>query len=142
MIFLEMFVAFAATMAFAVIFNVSRSELIFCGIACLGSQRVYLFTLRISDETALAIFVASIAVTVLSRILANVRRMPVTVYLISGIISLVPGAGMYNTVYNIISSDYMKAMYTGVDTIKVAVAIAVGIVLVFALPNKMFFKRK
>ena len=97
-----------------------------------------MFTLRISDETALTIFVASIAVTVLSRILANVRRMPVTVYLISGIISLVPGAGMYNTVYNIISSDYMKAMYTGVDTIKVAVAIAVGIVLVFALPNKMF----
>ena len=101
-----------------------------------------MFTRRISDETALAIFVASIAVTVLSRILANVRRMPVTVYLISGIISLVPGAGMYNTVYNIISSDYMKAMYTGVDTIKVAVAIAVGIVFVFALPNKMFFKRK
>ena len=138
MIFLEMFVAFAATMAFAVIFNVSRSELIFCGIAGLVAEGVYLFTLRISDETALAIFVASIAVTVLSRILANVRRMPVTVYLISGIISLVPGAGMYNT----ISSDYMKAMYTGVDTIKVAVAIAVGIVLVFALPNKMFFKRK
>ena len=135
MIFLEMFVAFAATMAFAVIFNVSRSELIFCGIAGLVAEGVYLFTLRISDETALAIFVASIAVTVLSRILANVRRMPVTVYLISGIISLVPGAGMYNTVY-------MKAMYTGVDTIKVAVAIAVGIVLVFALPNKMFFKRK
>ena len=133
MIFLEMFVAFAATMAFAVIFNVSRSELIFCGIAGLVAEGVYLFTLRISDETALAIFVASIAVTVLSRILANVRRMPVTVYLI---------AGMYNTVYNIISSDYMKAMYTGVDTIKVAVAIAVGIVLVFALPNKMFFKRK
>ena len=142
MIFLEMFVAFAATMAFAVIFNVSRSELIFCGIAGLVAEGVYLFTLRISDETALAIFVASIAVTVLSRILANIRRMPVTVYLISGIISLVPGAGMYNTVYNIIASDYMKAMYTGIDTIKVAVAIAVGIVLVFALPNKMFFKRK
>ena len=75
MIFLEMFVAFAATMAFAVIFNVSRSELIFCGIAGLVAEGVYLFTLRISDETALAIFVASIAVTVLSRILANVRRM-------------------------------------------------------------------
>ena len=56
MIFLEMFVAFAATMAFAVIFNVSRSELIFCGIAGLVAEGVYLFTLRISDETALAIF--------------------------------------------------------------------------------------
>ena len=48
MIFLEMFVAFAATMAFAVIFNVSRSELIFCGIAGLVAEGVYLFTLRIS----------------------------------------------------------------------------------------------
>lgn len=38
MIFLEMFVAFAATMAFAVIFNVSRSELIFCGIAGLVAE--------------------------------------------------------------------------------------------------------
>ena len=66
MIFLEMFVAFAATMAFAVIFNVSRSELIFCGIAGLVAEGVYLFTLRISDETALAIFVASIDVTVLT----------------------------------------------------------------------------
>ena len=47
MIFLEMFVAFAATMAFAVIFNVSRSELIFCGIAGLVAEGVYLFTLRI-----------------------------------------------------------------------------------------------
>ena len=58
MIFLEMFVAFAATMAFAVIFNVSRSELIFCGIAGLVAEGVYLFTLRISDETALAISVS------------------------------------------------------------------------------------
>lgn len=142
MIFFEMFVAFAATLAFAVIFNVSKSELIFCGIAGFVAEGVYLIAMKISGETALAIFISAICVTVLSRILANVRRMPVTVYLISGIISLVPGAGMYNTVYNIISSDYMKALYTGIDTIKVAVAIAVGIVLVFALPNKMFFKRK
>ena len=45
MIFLEMFVAFAATMAFAVIFNVSRSELIFCGIAGLVAEGVYLLYL-------------------------------------------------------------------------------------------------
>ena len=138
MIFLEMFVAFAATMAFAVIFNVSRSELIFCGIAGLVAEGVYLFTLRISDETALAIFVASIAVTVLSRILANIRRMPVTVYLISGIISLVPGAGMYNTVYNIIASDYMKAMYTGIDTIKVAWRLRWGLYLCLHCRIKCF----
>lgn len=142
MIFFEMFVAFVATLAFAVIFDVSRSELIFCGISGFLAEGVYLLAVKISGETALAIFVSAICVTVLSRILANVRRMPVTVYLISGIISLVPGAGMYNTVYNIISSDYVKAFYTGIDTIKAAVAIAVGIVLVFALPNKMLFKRK
>ena len=65
MIFLEIFVAFAATMAFAVIFNVSRSELIFCGIAGLVAEGVYLFTLRYCADPPLAFFFSYISVTVL-----------------------------------------------------------------------------
>lgn len=137
----EIIVAFFATLAFAVIFNVSKSELIFCGFAGLIAESVYQIMMYCKNETALAVLLAAVIVTMLSRILANVRKMPVTVYLVSGIIPLVPGAGMYNTVYNIISSDYMTAMSIGVDTIKNAAAIAIGIVLVFAISNSFFLKR-
>lgn len=137
----EMFVAFAATLAFAVIFDVSRSELIFCGISGLVSEGVYWLVVRADNGKAFAVLVAALTATALARTLANVRKVPVTVYLICGIIPLVPGAGMYKTVYNAIASDYSQAVLVGIDTIKTATAIAVGIFLVFALPNKIFLKK-
>lgn len=137
----EMVVAFAATLAFAVIFNVSRSELAFCGIAGIVSEGVYQLMIGGLVGEPLAILIAAAAVTAVTRSFANLRRMPVTVYLIAGIIPLVPGTGMYKTVYNLISSDYVRAMNVGAYTLKAAVAIAIGIVIVFALPNRIFFKR-
>lgn len=136
----EIIVAFVATLAFAVMFNVSRSELAFCGIAGIVSEGVYLM-IGGSVGEPFAILIAAAAVTAVTRSFANLRKMPVTVYLIAGIIPLVPGTGMYKTVYNLISSDYVQAMNVGAYTLKAAVAIAIGIVIVFALPNRIFFKR-
>ncbi|MCC8160529.1 MAG: threonine/serine exporter family protein [Oscillospiraceae bacterium] len=136
----EMIAAFAAALAFAVIFDVSRSELIFCGLAGLAAEGIYQTAMLIGDRSG-AVLISAAAVTAVSRIFANLRKTPVTVYLIAGIIPLVPGAGMYHTVFNIIASDYVKAMSVGIDTIKAASAIAIGIVLVFALPNRLFFKK-
>lgn len=138
----ELVVAFVATFAFAVIFDVSRSELIFCGVTGLVAQGIYLIIMSTNGEEALAVLAAAATVTVLSRTLANVRKMPVTVYLISGIIPLVPGAKMYNAVFNIIASDYRQAASIGIDAIKIATAIAIGIILIFALPNRIFLKRR
>lgn len=135
----EIFVAFAASFAFALKFDVNKKELLYCGISGMVSESVFLAAF--GNEKAFAIFLASVSATVLSRMLANIRKVPVTVYLLSGVLPLVPGSGMYNTVFNIISSDYESAMLLGFDTVKSAVAIAIGIILVFALPNKLFLKR-
>lgn len=140
MVIFEMFISFAAVIAFAVIFDVSRSELILCGISGLVSEGVYLI-MSADNGKAFAVLFAALAATALARSLANIRKVPVTVYLICGIIPLVPGAGMYKTVYEIIASDYLHAALDGIDTIKTATAIAVGIFLMFALPNKIFFKK-
>lgn len=132
----ELLVAFAAAFAFSVIFNVSKSELIFCGLVGLVGQSVYLAVSQATGEATASVLLAAAASTALSRILATIRKMPVTVFLLSGIISLVPGMGMYNTVYSIISSDYAAALKTGAETVKSACAIAIGIAILLALPNK------
>lgn len=137
----EILVAFAASLAFAVIFDVSQGELIFCGLAGLAAEGVYQVMFSIYNENAAAFLAAAAVVTALARTFANLRKMPVTVYLVSGIIPLVPGAGMYKTVFNIIAADYAAAMYQGINTIKTAAALTIGIVLVFALPNKLFFRK-
>ena len=50
----------------------------------------------------------------------------------------VPGAGIYYTAYYFIMGDNAMAVAKGVETFKIAVALAVGIVLVLALPGRLF----
>lgn len=133
--------AFVATLALAVIFDVNRKEVVFCGIAGVTAEGVNQLV-YMDGGVALAAFISAAAVTALSRVLANLRKMPVTVYIVPGIIPLVPGAGMYNTVFSLLSSKYNDALGTGIVTIETAAAIAIGIVLIFALPNRLFLKRK
>ncbi len=138
----EMFVSFVATLAFSVIFNVSRSELMPCGMAGLVTRGIYLISVKSGFDAAFAVLCTVMAVSSLARILANVRKTPVTSYLLAGIIPLVPGSGMYKTALYIIASDYTRAASAGIATIKTATAIAIGIFLIFSLPNKLFFKIK
>ena len=59
-------------------------------------------------------------------------------FLISGIFPLVPGAGIYWTVYYLVTDQLGLAVHTGYAAVKAAVAIVLGIVAVFELPQGMF----
>ena len=65
-------------------------------------------------------------------------RCPVTVFLISGIFPLVPGAGIYWTSYYLVRGDMSQAVSSGFVAVKAAIAIVLGIVFVFEIPNKFF----
>ncbi|MBQ3658363.1 MAG: threonine/serine exporter family protein [Bacteroidales bacterium] len=85
-------------------------------------------------------FCASIVITFLSRCFAVIKKCPVTVFRISGLLPLVPGIGIYWTIYYLISENYPKAFTTGITALKVLTAIIMGMVIVSGIPNK-FFKR-
>ena len=94
--------------------------------------------LQWQPSVAVASLLASLMLALLSRVFSVVRRCPATVFLISGIFALVPGAGIYYTAYYFIMGDNAMAVAKGVETFKIAVALAVGIVLVLALPGRLF----
>lgn len=81
---------------------------------------------------------ASVVVVLFSRLFAVRKRCPVTIFLISGIFPLVPGAGVYWTAYYIVTGEVNLAAETGFTALKVAVAIVLGIVFVFQLPQGIF----
>ena len=56
-------------------------------------------------------------------------RMPATIFIYTGIIPLVPGYGMYNTMQNIVTKNYNIALKVGLETLLQAGAIAMGILL-------------
>ena len=83
-------------------------------------------------------FFATVLVVFLSRLSAVRRHCPVTIFLVAGIFPLVPGAGIYWTAYYVVTDQLVKASDRGFQTLKIAVAIVLGILFVFEFPQKWF----
>ncbi len=66
--------------------------------------------------------------------LAILLKAPVTVFLLTGIFPLVPGAGIYYTAYYFIQNNNALALSNGISTFKIAVVLATGIALVLGIP--------
>ena len=131
-------VSFAAVMAFAILFHAPRREWVPCGLTGMVGWVVYWLAVQGGISVVAASFCGTLGLALLSRVLAVVRRCPVTVFLTGGIFPLVPGAGIYYPVYAFITGDNAAAVFKGVETLKIAGVIALGIVLVLALPKGVF----
>ena len=76
----------------------------------------------------------TIPLTLVSRLFAILLKTPVTVFLLTGIFPLVPGAGIYYTAYYFLQGEQELFASKGGETFKVALALALGIALVCSLP--------
>lgn len=140
---LRILASILGTAAFALLFGVPRKHLLVCGLIGGAGYALYAALVQFSGCTAPeATFFAAVLVMVLSRFAAVWKRCPVTVFLISGIFSLVPGAGIYWTAYYLVTNQLRSALSSGFAAIKTAFAIVLGIVLVLELPSKLFRLRK
>lgn len=135
---LQFIICIFATLSFAVLFGAPKKELLFCGLTGAVGWLVYLICLAYGFGTPMANLIATFALTVIARIIAALHKNPVTVYLISGIFPLVPGAGIYYTSYYFIMNEMSECYHSGMETVKVAGAIVLGIIFGFALPQSWF----
>lgn len=137
LLLIHFIVAFFATAAFAVLFNVPKNQWLFAGLTG-GIGWVFYKAFLISTSAALATYIAVLIITLLSRIFAVLRKTPVTVFLVSGIFPLVPGVGIYYTSYYFITEDFKTAGNYGMETLQVAIAITLGIMCILSIPQKLF----
>lgn len=133
-------VAFFATVAFAVLFQVPREQYVYSGLCGAAGWLCYLLVMESYPSPAIASFAAVVVLTMMARIFAVRRKTPVTIFLICGIFPLVPGAGIYYTAYYFIMGFNDLTVSKGIETIKIAVAIALAIVFTFSLPAPIFRK--
>ncbi|WP_346698301.1 threonine/serine exporter family protein [Catenibacillus scindens] len=136
MLLIQFVVAFFATAAFSVIFNIPKNQWFFAGFTG-GAGWVLYWWLSGQRGVVVATFIAVVVITLLSRIFAIVRKAPVTIFLVSGIFPLVPGVGIYYTSYYLIMNELAMAGEKGMETLKIAVAITLGIMCVLLIPQKV-----
>lgn len=135
--------AFFAALAFGIIFNIRGKNLFFASLGGAISWFVYSGCHRLGVGEQYCLLVSSIAFSSYSELMARVLKTPVTIYIICALIPLVPGGGMYNTMIEVVLSNYQKAVETGVNTLASAGALAMGILIVssvISISNRLKIK--
>ena len=130
----QFFLAGAGTLSFAILFGCPHRSLPYCALVGAVGWLVYELAVMMGADTATASLLAAIPLTILTRVFAVTQKTPVTVFLLSGIFPLVPGAGIYYTAYYFIQNNNALALSNGISTFKIAVALAIGISLVLCIP--------
>jgi uncharacterized membrane protein YjjB (DUF3815 family) len=81
----------------------------------------------------IACFVAACVIAIISEVATRLTKETATLFIIPAIFPLVPGKGMYDTMAHMIANDYNSAMSMGLQTLFVAGAIAMGLLVVISL---------
>jgi uncharacterized membrane protein YjjB (DUF3815 family) len=133
----QLIAAFLGTVSFAALFGVPRKYYFDAGFCGTIGWLLYLVLSRYTAMSpAEVLFCSTALVTLISLLQSTGRRCPITVFLISGIFPLVPGAGIFWTSYNIVSNQLPEALNTGFAALKATVAIAFGILAVMEFNGK------
>ena len=122
----ECAMALVGTVAFALLFSVPRRYYLWCGLIGGAGWAAFKLIDPFWGRTA-AIFCAAALVIFLSRLRAVKERCPVTIFMVAGLFPLVPGAGIYWAIYELVMDNPAAASGRGTEALTDAVAIVLGL---------------
>ena len=132
-LYMHFIYSFIATVGFAIFLNAPKSILISSGLVGGIGWSVFYYLVQLTGNDILSNFVAALLVSYISEILARRLKQPAIIFIIPGIIPLVPGLGMYNTMLYLVQNDYNNAIAKGADVLFVGGAISLGILVITSL---------
>lgn len=141
-LYMHFIYSFFATVGFAVFLNAPKSTLLPGGLAGGIGWAVFYYLVMLTENDILSNFVAALLVSYISEILARKLKQPAIIFIIPGIIPLVPGLGMYNTMLYLVQNDYNNAIAKGADVLFVGGAISLGILVVTSLVRTLHIINK
>lgn len=133
---LKVVFAAIASMAFGLTFNIRGRNILFAGLC--GGLGYLVFLLVMEVEGPVAALVASVVITLYSEIAARLLKAPASNFLVTGLIPLVPGTAMFNSILKLVQNQTENAVAYGLEALMRAAAIAVGIIVVSALVKLVF----
>ena len=127
MLLIKAYAAFSSIIAFSIIFGMPKNLLKYATIVGVVSWVIYSYLLYIEVDIVLQAFITGLIVAGMSHIFARVLKAPVTIFLVPGILPLVPGGPIYRSVYYFINDNSGLGNMYFTQTLQIAGAIAMSI---------------
>ncbi|BCU51687.1 membrane protein [Staphylococcus auricularis] len=120
-------VSFIATLLFSILFNAPRRLLAACGFVGAIAWVIYKFTLDMDLGKVMAAFLGSFILALMSHIMSRHYKRPVIIFIVPGLIPLVPGGLAYEATRFLVSNQYTHAVNTFLEVTLISGAIAFGV---------------
>lgn len=114
-----------ATVFFGILLKQPKESLPYTAVISLCGYLVYILL----GEGMIAFFISGLLIGILCETAARLLKRTTTLFMISSIIPLVPGLGLYRSVLFMVHHDYLSALKTAVNAIGGIGAIALAITL-------------
>ena len=141
---MQMIAAFLAVVLFSITLEVNKKFVFFAGITGMLGWITYLICRNYGINDILSYMISGIVIALLSYIFALIFKVVVTIFLIPGILPIVPGVAIYRTVYYLIINDIASTRHYLIQTVLISGSIAIAIFLVetIVIIGKKMIKRK
>ena len=134
-----------STLGFSILFYVHPRRLPAATLGGILTTAAYLIAGHFMEGELLPNLIGALVGAGYSEIMARVTKVPVPVYMVPCVIPLVPGGGLYETMFSFVTGNYAAAATAGMRTLQIALGIAGGIVIASVLGiifRPRFFRRK
>lgn len=125
--------AFVGTLGFGILFNIRGKRLIAAALGGLFSWLLFVVLQLIFKNEVINYFVVAFVLSIYAEIVARILKTPTTAFITTTLIPLIPGGSLYYTMSYIFESDMTHFLEKAVDTLKLATALSLGIILASTL---------
>ena len=129
----QFILALLATGGFAVIFRVPMRHIPVCMVIGALGWVCYEISMYYYTSPILGCFIGALIVGLLSNFAAKIFKDASTIFVIPGILCLVPGAKIFNTMSALLEDDFKGFAEIGTETLLMAGAIAIGLLTIGAI---------
>ena len=117
------------TLGFALCSHVRTKHLFTATVGGMLGWSIYLLTLAGGCNLFVCNLISAMAVYAWSECMARTMKAPVTIFLVPGVIPLLPGGYLYYTMRALLYHEMEQFQRFGVDTILITMGIACGVVI-------------
>lgn len=126
---LQMVIVFVATMCYAVLYHTPKKALVAVGLVAVGAWVAQSVITTYGFRPVGSAFFGGLFVAVASEALARRMHMPVIVFVVGGIVPLLPGSSAWATMREFVTGHYNEGVSRGTETFLIAAALSAGLVL-------------
>ncbi len=127
---LQIFTGLLGALGFSILYNIRGRRLLFSALGGGISWLFFLLFHRLIASEILCYFLVSVLLAVYAEGMARALKTPTTTFITTGLIPLIPGSSLYDTMTYAFSGRGDDFLEKGAHTLGLAGALAFGIILV------------